>query len=71
MRSPASNYSLERSKWPTLTPFEADLVRYLHMTDCHTLEKVWADCWEFCPQCAAKPDYEGYIKHRHKSQVVC
>ena len=71
MRSAQSNYILERDKWPTLTPFEADLSKYLHMTDCRALEKVWAKYWEFCPQCQAKIDNNGHISHRHSSHVRC
>ena len=71
MRAAQNNFSLDRSKWPTLTPFEADMSRYLHMTDCKALEKVWATYWEFCPQCAAKPDKDGYVIHRPQSEVRC
>jgi len=71
MRSSQSNYTLDRSKWRNLTPFEADLSRYLHMTDCKALEKVWQPYWDFCPQCHQRVDVEGVVTHRPKSEVAC
>ena len=66
-----SNFTLDRSKWRVLTPFEADLSRYLHMTDCRALEKVWQPYWQYCPMCLISPDQDGYVHHRHKSEVCC
>ena len=71
MRSANSTYALARHKWPDLTPFESDLVRYMHMTDCKALEKVWQPYWEFCPMCCARPDVLGVLTHRTKSEVCC
>lgn len=71
MRCERSNFSLPKDKWPTLTPFEADLSRYLHMTDCRALENKWADYWEFCPMCGVVPDKGGYLNHRPKKDVAC
>lgn len=71
MRAGQSSYTLERSKWRELTPFEADLSRYLHMTDCKALEHVWQNYWEWCPMCHQRPDILGVVTHRPKSEVRC
>lgn len=66
-----SSYSIDIAKLPVLTPSEADALRYMHISDCNVIVKVWRDSWDFCPVCGAVYDRGGYMHHRDKAQVIC
>jgi len=66
-----NSYIIDQSKKPVLTPFEADIMRYLHISDCSVIEKVWQNYWEYCPICHATVDNFGELYHRNKKEVMC
>ncbi len=71
MRGIRNSYFIDRSKRSHLTTFEADLVRYLHISDCNVMAKVIKEYWTFCPVCCAKYDEDGVAEHRARRDIEC
>jgi len=51
-----------------MTAFQVDIVRYLHISDCKSINGVMRDYWQFCPACLGPRDGAG-LEFLHRPKV--
>lgn len=54
-----------------ITPFQRELLKYMHISDCSLANDCWKDSWEFCPVCGGFENREGRVEHRDKVKDAC